>query len=232
MITKLLTSCFINMNENRIEKKFVLGKYKDDFVKRLLLVNGFMKQYPDRVINSIYMDTANFDFAKDNINGISDRKKIRFRWYNSDLEKIYIEVKNKRNFNVWKNIENIEPAINEKKLIEYLQKNLNNMKYKYNNYFNHKLVLKTNYKRSYWLSKNKKIRATIDINLNTNSINFYKKKIYFNDTILEFKFSPDNESHFRNFFLNKISFLRSQKYSKYVRSFLELENSGLINSYQ
>ena len=33
-------------------------------------------------------------------------------------------------------------------------------------------------------------------------------------------------------FLNKISFLRSQKYSKYVKSFLELENSGLINSYQ
>ena len=76
------------------------------------------------------------------------------------------------------------------------------MKFKYNNYFNNKLVLKTNYKRSYWLSKIK-IRATIDINLNTNSINF-TKKIYFNDTILEFKFSPDNESHFRNFFLNKI----------------------------
>ncbi len=218
------------MNDNRIEKKFVLGKHKDDFVKKLLLSNGFNKQYPDRVINSIYMDTVNYDFAKDNINGISNRKKIRFRWYNQNLKKIYIEVKNKRNFNVWKNIEKVEPKINEKSLIEYLKKNLNNMKFKYNNNFNHKLVLKTNYKRSYWLSNNKKIRATIDINLNTNSINFYKKKIYINDTVLEFKFSPEDENYFRNFFLNKISFLRSQKYSKYVRSFLELENSGLINS--
>ena len=51
-----------------------------------------------------------------------------------------------------------------------------------------------------------------------------------NDTILEFKFNPNDEKFFRDFFLNKISYLRSQKYSKYVRSFLELENSGLINS--
>ena len=72
------------MNENRIEKKFVLGKHKDDFLKKLLLSNGFNKQYPDRVINSIYMDTVNYDFAKDNISGISNRKKIRFRWYNQD----------------------------------------------------------------------------------------------------------------------------------------------------
>ena len=103
------------------------------------------------------------------------------------------------------------------------------MKFECNNNFNNKLVLKTNYKRSYWLSNNKKIRATIDINLNANSINFFKKKIYFNDTILEFKFSPKDENYFRIFYLNKISYLRSQKYSKYIRSFLELENSGLIN---
>ena len=217
------------MNENRIEKKFVLGKYKDDFVKKLLLVNGFTKQYPDRVINSIYVDTANFDFAKDNINGISDRKKVRFRWYNKDLQKIYIEVKNKRNFNVWKNIEKIEPKINEKSLIEYLKKNLNNMKFKYNNNFNHKLVLKTNYKRSYWLSNNKKIRATIDIDINASPINNLSKPIYLADTVLEFKFQPIHEKYFRNFFTNKISHLRTQKYSKYVRSFIELESSGLIN---
>ena len=217
------------MNENRIEKKFVLGKHKDDFLKKLLLSNGFNKQYPDRVINSIYMDTVNYDFAKDNISGISNRKKIRFRWYNQDLKKIYFEVKNKRNFNVWKNIEKIEPSIDEKSLVGYLKKNLNNMIFECNNNFNNKLVLKTNYKRSYWLSNNKKIRATIDINLNANSINFFKKKIYFNDTILEFKFSPKDENYFRIFYLNKISYLRSQKYSKYIRSFLELENSGLIN---
>ena len=43
------------MNENRIEKKFVLGKFKDDFFKKFLLVNAFTKQYPDRTISSIWI---------------------------------------------------------------------------------------------------------------------------------------------------------------------------------
>jgi len=215
------------MNEKRIEKKFVLGKFKDDFFKKFLLVNGFTKQYPDRAISSIYLDTANYDFAKDNINGVSERKKIRFRWYNDDLDKIYIEVKNKKNFNVWKNVEKINLKTNEKNLIENLKNNFFNIKFKNSNNFNYKFVLKTNYKRSYWFSNNNKIRATIDIDINASSINNFSKPIYLGDTVLEFKFNPIYERYFRDFFLNKLNHLRSQKYSKYVRSFLELENSGI-----
>ena len=66
------------MNENRIEKKFVFGKFKEDYLEKILLSNGFTKLYPSRYINSIYLDTLNFDFARDNINGVSKRKKIRF----------------------------------------------------------------------------------------------------------------------------------------------------------
>ena len=32
------------MNESRIEKKFVLGKYKEDFLTRFLLINGFTNE--------------------------------------------------------------------------------------------------------------------------------------------------------------------------------------------
>ena len=217
------------MNEKRVEKKFVLGKFKDDFFKKFLLVNGFTKQYPDRTISSIYLDTANYDFVKDNINGVSERKKIRFRWYNDDLERIYIEEKNKRNFTVWKNIKKMDFQINKKKIAENLKNNFLKIKFKNKNNFNYKFVLKTNYKRSYWLSNNKKIRATIDIDINASPINNLSKPIYLGDTVLEFKFHPMYEKYFRNFFTNKISHLRMQKYSKYVRSFIELENSGLNN---
>ena len=57
------------MEENnvRIEKKFILGKHKKDTLEKLLLTNGFKKLYPDRIINSIYIDTLGYDFAKDNI---------------------------------------------------------------------------------------------------------------------------------------------------------------------
>ena len=37
---------------------------------------------------------------------------------------------------------------------------------------------------------NKKIRATIDIDINTNSMNNFSKPIYLGDTVLEFKFDP------------------------------------------
>ena len=93
------------MNENRIEKKFVLGKYEDDFLKKILTINGFKKSFPSRYISSIYLDTLNFDFAKDNINGVGKRKKIRFRWYNEDFKNIFLEEKNKQNFVVKKNID-------------------------------------------------------------------------------------------------------------------------------
>ena len=81
------------MNESRIEKKFVFGKYQSDFVKKILLINNFQKLYSARYISSIYIDTLNFDCAKDNINGVNERKKLRVRWYNDDFKNIYFEKK-------------------------------------------------------------------------------------------------------------------------------------------
>ena len=88
------------------------------------------------------------------------------------------------------------------------------------------MVLKTNYKRSYWISSDKKIRATIDININASNLSNPISKINLSDTILEFKFAPINERKFRTFFVENFKHLRSQKYSKYVRSFIALEEAG------
>ena len=214
---------------SRIEKKFILGKHKKDYFEKLLIINNFKKMFPDRMISSIYIDTVDYDFAKDNINGISERKKIRFRWYNDDLDNIFIEQKNKSNFNTSKNIKKLDFKVDKKNLLVSLKKYFKKIYFKNKNNFNYKFILKTNYKRSYWLSNNKKIRATIDIDINTNSMNNFSKPIYLGDTVLEFKFDPFDEKFFRSFFAKGFSHLRSQKYSKYVRSFVELENSGLNN---
>ena len=117
------------MENLRIEKKFVFGKYQNDLVEKLLLINNFSKIYPDRNISSIYLDTLNFDFVKNNINGINERKKIRIRWYNDNLEKVYFEEKNKRNFYVWKNISKINISSEKDNFI----KNLKNFLSKSNN---------------------------------------------------------------------------------------------------
>lgn len=216
------------MNESRIEKKFVLGKYKEDFLTRFLLINGFTKHFDNRIINSIYLDTINYDFAKDNINGVSERKKIRLRWYDDNLNKIFIEQKNKKNFKVWKNIEEIEPLNIKENLIKNLEDYFKNNNFSKLANFNYNFVLKTNYKRGYWISDDKNIRATIDTDINASSCKDMKNVINLSETILEFKFSPKYENYFRSFFNNKSYQLRGKKYSKYIRSFTALENSGMI----
>ena len=216
------------MNDSRIEKKFVLGKYKEDFLTRFLLINGFTKHFDNRIINSIYLDTINFDFAKDNINGVSERKKIRLRWYDDNLNKIFIEQKNKKNFKVWKNIEEIEPLNIKENLIKNLEDYFKNNNFSKLANFNYNFVLKTNYKRGYWISDDKNIRATIDTDINASSCKDMKNVINLSETILEFKFSPKYENYFRSFFNNKSYQLRGKKYSKYIRSFTALENSGMI----
>lgn len=216
------------MNESRIEKKFVLGKYKEDFLTRFLLINGFTKHFDNRIINSIYLDTISYDFAKDNINGVSERKKIRLRWYDDNLNKIFIEQKNKKNFKVWKNIEEIEPLNIKENLIKNLEDYFKNNNFSKLANFNYNFVLKTNYKRGYWISDDKNIRATIDTDINASSCKDMKNVINLSETILEFKFSPKYENYFRSFFNNKSYQLRGKKYSKYIRSFTALENSGMI----
>lgn len=216
------------MNEIRVEKKFVFGKFKEDYLEKVLLLNGFSKTYSPRNISSIYLDTLNFDFAKDNINGVSKRKKIRFRWYNNDFNNIYLEEKNKQNFFVKKNINKISNLVSQNINIDDL-KNFFFRKNKDFNTFNYRFVLKTNYYRSYWISNDKKIRATIDTNLKVSPIDNLSRKLDLNETILEFKFSPSEEKNFRNFIFKNNFNLRTNKYSKYLQSFNLLENSGLIN---
>ena len=215
------------MNKSRIEKKFVFGKYQKDLLEKLLLINNFSKIFPDREISSIYLDTLNFDFAKNNINGVSERKKIRIRWYNNDLEKIYLEEKNKRNFFVQKNISKMNIYINKNNFVNDLKKNIYDYKNISNSNYN--FILQTNYKRNYWLSNDGKIRATIDTEINTSPAYDLTRVIELPETILEFKFSPNSEIFFRDFISKKGLNIRSKKYSKYLQSFTVLEESGLIN---
>ena len=214
--------------ESRIERKFIIGLTNNDFFEKILKLNCFHNPYENRTVNSIYFDTNDYSFLRANIDGISFRKKIRIRWYNSDLNNFFFEEKVKRNFLVTKKTEKINFLFNLKSFQESLDKYLNS---EINNNFidlNYKIVLKTNYKRSYWLSNDKKIRATIDTNLKTSPGYDLDTNIYLSDSILEFKYLPKYENYFRNFFKEIESGLRAVKYSKYVRSFFELNNSGLI----
>ena len=183
--------------------------------------------FEPRLITSVYFDTVDLKMFHDSEEGVLPRKKIRIRWYNNDLKRIYLEEKNKRNFYVWKNVSKMNIFTNKNNLISDLKKNIFDPKNITTNNYN--FVLQTNYKRNYWLSNNGKIRATIDTEINTSPAYDLTRVIELPETILEFKFSTNSEAFFRDFLSQKGLNIRSKKYSKYLQSFITLEESGLIN---
>ena len=215
--------------DSRIERKFTVGPGNNDFFEKILKLNCFHKPYDDREVSSIYFDTYDYNFLRANIDGIGFRKKIRIRWYNNDFNTFSFEEKIKKNFLVSKNVKKINFPFKIDSFQKSLKEYYLSEKDKDFKDFNYQIILKTNYNRSYWLSSDKKIRATIDTNLFTSPYSNLNKVIKLPDIILEFKYLPKYENYFREFYKGIESGLRVVKYSKYVKSFFELNNSGLIN---
>jgi len=210
----------------RIEKKFVYEDYDISYLN--FLINGhFKKIFPDRKVNSIYFDTYDYRNVWDNINGFSNRSKIRLRWYNDiDNSKVFIEKKNKVNFTTIKNVEILGQFKDIHDLFNYINKGKLINSYLFNEQnLNMKKVLYVKYDREYYQELKKKLRITIDKNI-TIFIKYPSQKILLNKTILETKFNSSDFDYCNKFI--KINNLnnRNKKFSKYVNSFLELNESG------
>jgi hypothetical protein len=65
---------------------------------------GFRVAYPPRRVNSLYLDTPGLHSFGENVNGLSERHKLRLRWYGEDVREIapLLELKGKRNLLGWK----------------------------------------------------------------------------------------------------------------------------------
>ena len=50
----------------------------------------FQESYIPRMVNSLYFDTPNYDFASSNMSGESKRIKVRARWYEK-LDKKFLD---------------------------------------------------------------------------------------------------------------------------------------------
>ncbi len=70
--------------------------------------------FPDRLVQSVYLDSENLDDYHDNVAGISRRGKVRFRWYDQQPATMVLEMKNKegRHSNKY-----VIPLPNERKLV-------------------------------------------------------------------------------------------------------------------
>lgn len=192
-------------NTYRYERKFLIENGNQENNIQIILRNPglFSEIYPEREINNIYLDTEEYDFFKENINGIAKRKKIRIRWY--DKKSGYIEpileikeksglVGTKYSFNLA--TIHINDITNKEKLIElFHQSNLPESIAHELNSLN--LTLMNTYNRKYYLSSNNKIRLTLDSNIeyfiirNINNINLYSFKTEYN--IIELKYEPNDD---------------------------------------
>ena len=214
--------------ENRLEKKFVYEQ--GDFSFQLFLISGmFKKIYPNRVVNSIYLDSHAHKDVWDNINGFGNRKKIRIRWYNNLLDtKAFLEVKKKIGFITqkqvaelakFKNYQNLDLFIKQEKYMKnelIIEKKINLKK-----------ILFIQYQRNYFELPNKKLRITIDTNLKIFQ-DYPLRYINIDKTIVELKYKVENSTYVNDFIKNNYLNNRNQKFSKYVNSFLEMHENAYI----
>ena len=83
---------FLNEKTNyRYERKFTLpASHSLRSVEGLIKGNSslFREIYSQRKVNNIYFDTYRYSNYFDNVLGVSDRKKMRIRWYGETFGEI------------------------------------------------------------------------------------------------------------------------------------------------
>ena len=216
------------MSENRLEKKFIYNQGDESF--RPFIINGMFKEtFPPRVVNSIYLDTPIYQDVWDNINGFGNRKKIRIRWYgqinNTD---VFIEEKKKINLVTQKTVKKLGIFKDYRELCNFI----NNEEFlKQEFILKKKLNIKRSvfiqYLRNYFELPNQKLRLTVDRNLKI--FNSYPSKyIDLDKIILELKYDVNQSSYVNNFIYDNKLNNRNRKFSKYVNSFVELNESAFI----
>jgi hypothetical protein len=74
---------------------------------------GFREAYAPRQVNSLYLDTLSFDSLNDHIEGVPERRKLRFRWYGAGLGSArgQMELKGKQERAGWKIIQPVQGLI-------------------------------------------------------------------------------------------------------------------------
>ena len=204
----------------RYERKYRIETSSLREVESILRMHpsSFQTAFEDRRINSIYFDNFSFSALDQNLAGISKRAKVRLRWYGEDILKVKdptLEIKIKNNFTNRK--ENIPmPSIDLSTAFDFKTYLQDHAQIK-------EALLPVSivrYLRSYYISQNKRIRATIDREL---SYYLYQGKLFWMNQavedkgiILEIKYDALEDEHVNAVFQH-IPY-RLTKNSKYASS--------------
>ena len=227
------------MNNYRSEIKFVCYKQNYSLIKNWIRFNkfNFFKEYDDRNINNIYFDSLDYKAFNDNLVGLPSRLKVRYRWYgnlfsNDKKNEGSLEFKFKKNIYGYKKIFKINDLTlnlnsNWKDIKNKILKKLT-PEYKILFDINSEKILINRYKREYFISRDKKLRVTLDRNIEifdqrTALIkpNFKFKNFTQDYLVIEFKFNKEDKMFLNDLDINiPIKASRNSKYINGVRSIL------------
>ena len=179
----------------------------------LYRLSFFQETYSPRMVNSLYFDTSNYNFASSNMSGESKRIKVRARWY-SELDENFLDgfLSDSKvfNFEVKRKINSLSDKLNigeikfDKKndflcRIETIQNELSSVCDNYLTLSSLKLLstVFTNYEREYYeLKSDNNIRLTIDKNISYCNSNIPSDLLMLakDYVIVELKFNPKSRN--------------------------------------
>ncbi len=218
----------LNPAKVRTEKKSLITEISRYEIESIVMNHPaiFIETYPQRIVNNIYFDTNSMSHYFDNVNGVSERLKVRIRWYGEligFIENPVLELKikkgnlgGKRSFPLHSFYLDKEYSLETQQklfaasglpdgLIEYL-KSL-------------RFSMLNRYCRKYFESADHRFRITIDFDMEFYKLDpannsFEEKIVNYESTVLELKCS-DKDEVFAESITNYFPF-RMTKNSKYA----------------
>jgi hypothetical protein len=217
-------------HEERHEVKFAAYELQYATLRHWIKMHpaGFISPYPDRQVNNVYFDTFDYRAYAENLAGVSERSKVRYRWYGDSAVPAAgsLEVKQKRNHFGWKlrypvvgslhrdgdGWSEVRAAIHEQLPMDgrlWLDQN--------------PLPIMINrYQREYFETTDGEIRATIDTHQKVfdqrsgAELNVNRQAVAQNTLVVEFKFSRDVRPRAVQMLANMP--LRIGRHSKYMNA--------------
>jgi len=214
--------------EFRFERKFIARGMERESVESAIRMHPacFRDHHAPRTINTVYFDDAEFSFFKDNVEGQSERQKVRVRWYgdgDDGLAASVMEIKSKINQTGSKQRYSIEDfdlaALSISSRVDEWLEGCSRHPRLMTKYGSLRPVMTNKYRRSYFVSFDGKFRVTVDDQLQffhpgVSNLRSYGNVWEEKTSVIELKYNLDDDNQARNI-TNSLPF-RLSKMSKYV----------------
>ncbi len=207
------------LSEFRYEMKYEIEHKFAHAISAIIKLHpsGFKKAFPDRWINNIYFDTPEFVTCQENLDGISNRKKFRVRWY-GDAQKIVnpkLEIKIKDN-NLGQKLTLAIGTEDIKGIYSFI---------KHQSFTPDALipVIKNRYVRSYFINAQGNFRLTVDRHISNGRVDFLDRPLSahmlnMSKVIVEIKFNTEHLPQHKE--ITRYLPFRQTKHSKYLTAVL------------